>query len=157
MKKSPIHSLLRREEGTALVEFTFSALFFFAFLLGVMQVCFVVFEYNTAAEAARETARWASVRGSACSAAGVVTDGTCPATLAMATTHVQSMPGAAQMTVTLQWCKPDGTSCAAATANAPGNLAQVTVSYSATSSWVPWVPGFKTLTLRSTAESVIWN
>jgi Flp pilus assembly protein TadG len=139
---------LRGEEGTELVEFALSAWLLFILVFGLVELCLVLFSYNTAAEAARNTARWLSVQG-ANVYAGTVTS-------ADITTHVQAIPGAAQMTPTVNWCT-NSTTCSATPTSAntaAGSLVQVQVQYVFAS--VPFISK-SSLTATSTSQMVIWQ
>ena len=156
-------SCLRGEEGAETVEFALTSMIFLMLVFGFITVCFMFFQYNTSAEAARAAARWASVRGSNCAAAGIITDGTCNATAAQIQTYAQSLPGAGAMTASVQWCSSTGitssTPCPATTpanSNNPGNIAEVTMQFTVTS-WIPFTSVFNGLSLQSTAQHVIWN
>ena len=158
------------EEGSTLIEFALTASMFFFLVLGFMQLCYIYFEYDTASCAARDAARWASVRGTECLTAAVITDGSCNATQATIQTFVQKdLPGSATMTIPangVQWCTVGSTgtlTCATSQAGAIANsVVEVTVNYSVVS-WMPgmvWVSHsqlFQGLTLSSTAEHVIWE
>ena len=153
----------RGETGAEVVEFALSASVFFLFCFGFMELCLVLFTLNSVSEAARDAARWASVRGT--SSSETVNGATncvnpnitgCPATENDIQTYVQSLPGTTSATVTANWCDSDGASnCSASESNAiPGHIIKVTVSYSFAS-----VPFFRSasLTLNSTAEKVVWQ
>lgn len=125
----------------------------FMFIFGVIELCFVLFMYNTAAEAARETTRWASVRGALCSNPNI---SSCPATLTQVQDFGKTIPGASKMTVQAWYCNSDGTTnCVQNISNAlQGNIVKVTVSYTFAS--VPYVSK-GALTVSSTSQSVIWQ
>lgn len=151
-----LKAFLSGEEGAELVEFAMSAIILVGFFLGVMGLCLVFFMYNTAAEAARETTRWASVRGTDCSNPNI-TDGSCPsvgggATTAQVQAYGKSLPGAGGMTVTVKWCNSSGASCATTNLGA-GNTVKVTEAFTFAS--VPFVSR-GALTVSSTSQSVIW-
>ncbi len=116
----PVSRNRRGQRGSLLLE---SALSFSAFLLltfGVMEFSMAVFAYNFVSYAAREGARWASVRGSTYVPAGT-TVGT-PATADQIRDFVRSQAVgliANNVTVTTTW-SPD---------NAPGSNVRVAVSY----------------------------
>lgn len=61
-----LHTRLRRQEGAALVEFALSLGIFLAVTIGIVYVCLALFTYEYVDFAARETARWAAVRGADC-------------------------------------------------------------------------------------------
>lgn len=141
----------RGEEGSELVEFALCSSLLFLFIFGLVELCLVLFALNTANEAARNTARWLSVRG-AQYLSGTVAPGDI-------TTHVQSIPGAAQMTPTVNWCSVSGSAqtcsnIASAANTAAGSLVQVQVQYQYPN--VPFLaPGG--LAATSTAQMVIWH
>ena len=162
---------LQDTEGSTLIEFALTASMFFFLVLGFMTLCYIYFEYNTAACVARDAARWAAVRGSECTATGVVKSG-CGADSTAIQTFVQGdLPGSNTMTVAasdVNWCTvttggSGGTmTCSAATPADPGNFVRVTVHYPVVS-WMPgiaWVGstnGFRGIILQSTAQHVIWQ
>lgn len=145
----------RGEAGAEMVEFALSSSILFMFLFGVIGFGFVYFMENTAAEAARETSRWASVRGTDCDNPNI-TDGSCVngvgATAQQIQAYGRSLPGAGGMTVNVQWCNSIGASCGTKNLGA-GNTVQIKVEYKFAS--VPFVTN-KTLSVSSTSESVIW-
>jgi Flp pilus assembly protein TadG len=155
----------RGETGAELLEFAICANVFFLFCFGFLQLCLVLFSLHCVGEASRQTARWASVRGTASS----VTSGgatsclnpnisTCPAADADVLAFAQKQPGmgAGSTGVTVNWCNSDGvTGCVDDNSNAkPGNVIKVTVTYTYAS--VPFVRS-SGLTLTSTASKVIWQ
>jgi len=143
----------RNELGAELVEFALSSAVFFIFIFGVFELCLVLFMYNTAAGAARETTRWASVRGALCSNLSI---GSCPATLSQVQDYGKTLPGAGNMSVQVWWCNSDGqTNCVQNPSNAQqGNVVKVNVSYTFAS--VPFVSK-GALTVASTSAAVIWQ
>jgi Flp pilus assembly protein TadG len=158
-----MRNCLRSDEGAELVEFAISVSVLFLFIFGLMELCIVFFMYNNCAEAARETTRWASVRGASSSVtnAGITSCANpniteCPATIAQIQSYAQSFVGGPGMTVTASWCNSDGqTNCVQTQSNAlPGNVVKVKVSYAFAS--VPFVSK-SSLTVASTSEMVIWQ
>lgn len=157
-------SLWRDQAGSEVVEFTLSAGVFMACVFGFMELCVVLFMLNSVNEAARQGARWASVRGTSSSVTSSGTTTcvnphitTCPAQSSDIQNYVDTMPGmsASRTTVTVNWCNAAGTSCTTTESNAtPGNMVEVKVSYKFAS-----VPYFSStaITLTSTAEKVIWQ
>jgi Flp pilus assembly protein TadG len=151
------------EEGAELVEFAVASTVLFMFIFGLMQLCIVLFMYNTVAEAARETTRWASVRGATSSVTsnGVTTCSNpnitgCPATTSAIQSFAQSFIGGTGITAQTWWCNSDGqTNCVQTQSNAqPGNIVKVKVAYSFAT--VPFVSK-GALTVSSTSEMVIWQ
>ncbi|MGA7108687.1 MAG: TadE/TadG family type IV pilus assembly protein [Terracidiphilus sp.] len=151
---------LQAEEGAELVEFAIASSVLFLFVFGLMELCIVFFMYNTVAESARETSRWASVRGTGSYVTtGVCTNPNitgCPATTTAVQSFAQSFIGGPGMTVQTSWCNSDGvTNCSSSQTNAlPGNIVKIKVSYTFGS--VPFVSR-SALTVSSTSEMVIWQ
>lgn len=147
---------LRGEEGAEIVEFALSAMILFTFFFAIIELGIVLFMQNTAAEVARDTSRWASVRGTDC-ANPPITDGTCPTTGVGATKAqieayaLASLPGASGMTVTPTWYTAAGVS--SSTNQGAGGYVNVVVSYKFVS--VPFIET-SALTVSSTSQSVIW-
>lgn len=144
-------SVPRGEQGAELVEFALSAWLLSMFIFGLVELCLVLFMYNTANEAARNTARWLSVNGTAsCTPNGT----SCVPSSTTIAAHVHAIPGAAQMTPTVQWCT-NATTCSSSTSNAAaGNLVQVRVQYQFAK--VPFISK-DILNATSTAQMVIWQ
>jgi Flp pilus assembly protein TadG len=143
------------ERDSASVEFAVTASVLFLTLIGLMKICLAIYSYHYVSEAAREGARFAMVRGSACT--GFTS--ACPAASSDVQTYVRNLgyPGivSTNMTVTTTWAAyPTGSPCTpSSTCNNPGNLAKVKASYSYPLS-IPWGPT-RTLTMTSTSEMVI--
>jgi Flp pilus assembly protein TadG len=155
---------LRAEDGAELVEFALSSLVLYILTFGFMQLCLVFFMFNTTAEVARETSRWASVRGTASSVTvnGVTSCANpniteCPATITQIQNFaMSSLAGSGGMNVQVWWCNADGqTNCVQTQGNAtPGHVVKVNVSY--TFANVPFVRNAP-LAVSSTSEMVIWQ
>jgi len=147
----------KNEEGGSLVEFAIAGSLLFMMLFGIIEFSFAFYSFNFTAEAAKEAARYAAVRGgNSCS--GTVHLSDCGITSTQLQTVVQNMgyPGinANSTTVSVAW--PDTCSdTGAANCTEPGSNVQVNVSYQFPLS----VPFWKatTLTMHSTAEMVISN
>lgn len=128
------------ERGTSLVEFAISVPVLFMLLLGFAQVCQAVYCSFCINETARDTARWASVRGanscadapglSGCGASldeiqafakSIDYPGINPSSLTVSTSWLQ-----ASSTTPVSWsdCSSSQTIC-----NAPGNAVKVVVTY----------------------------
>jgi len=58
--------LVREDAGGALVEMAMSSTIVLATFVSVFQFSMACYTYNSCAEVARESARWAAVRGSTC-------------------------------------------------------------------------------------------
>lgn len=169
-RKSFFHPriLLRRlgsDSGSSLVEFTVSVPVLFMLLLGFAQMCIAVYSNFCITELARDTARWASVRGSnSCADAAGLTD--CDATAAEIQTVAQSAvyPGvdASKITVSSEWLQASSTTPAtwsectsskSSICNAPGNAVKVSLSYPFPIQ-IPFISS-NTLSLHSTSQLVI--
>jgi Flp pilus assembly protein TadG len=155
----------RGECGSELLEFAICANVFFLFCFGFLELCVALFSLHSVSEASRQSARWASVRGTASSVTsnGTTSCGnpnisTCPATATDIQTFAQSQPGMASSNtqVTVNWCNGDGTTgCTTSETNAiPGHIVKVTVTY--TFARIPYVSS-GAITLSNTAEKVIWQ
>jgi Flp pilus assembly protein TadG len=151
---------LLRDDGQEIIEFGMTALYFFGVVFAFFYICIVLWRMNLAAHAAREAARWASVRGTACTTT-TIPDGTCPVTTStQVTTFVNSIAGAGNMSATINWCLPaNAATCslpanrlAAGTGNKQGNIVQISVTYPVMN--IPWFtkPQFS---ISSTAEQVM--
>lgn len=152
------------EKGTSLVEFTVCVPVLFMLLLGFCQMCLAIYSNFCVCETARDTVRWASLRGSnSCADAPQMID--CDATADDITSYAKSIgyPGitSSKLSVSTTWlqassatpgtwstCSGSQTIC-----DAPGNAVQVVVSYP-----LPFQIPFsssKTLNLSSTAQMVV--
>jgi Flp pilus assembly protein TadG len=126
----------------------------FMVVFGIIAVSFALYSYNVVAESAREGARYAIVRGSACHFAAA-----CPAQASDIQTYVKNLgfPGmnTGNLTAATAWAAyPAGGACTPnAGCNNPGNQVTVTVSYSFPVV-IPFVP-HRTLSMSSTAAMVI--
>ncbi len=145
---------VRDECGSALVEFAVGLSTLLSVVFGVMAICFALYAHNITSEVAREGARYAIVRGSACNS---FTD--CKITGPQIQTHLKNVgfPGInpANLTAATAWSFYPGTGTCqpSALCNNPGNLVTVTVTYQFPLV-VPFVSS-KTLTMSSTAAMVI--
>jgi len=143
--------------GQALFEILVSLIVFITMLLAVIQMGLAAYSYHFISEAAREGARWATVRGSACTSFTTA----CPATAAQIQSYVTGLgyPGinsaASAMTVTASWCAPTGSTppaCSAGT-NAPGQIVRVAIQYKFPVG-IAFVPA-STITMNATSQMVI--
>ncbi len=162
-----LRAQLRREEGTALLEFAFSAGIFLGITIGILILCMSLFSYEYVNFAAREAARWAAVRGSECSQTSTMP--TCDADNTVITNYITSLgyplinPGNLKVSTTwYQVAFGPNASDTGATAtwtactdqcNEPGNQVQVTVSYPYSLD-IPFM-GNKTVDIGSSAKMVI--
>ena len=132
-----------------------SSMVLFTMLVGLMKVCLAIYTYHYVSEAAREGARYAMVRGSACTSFSTA----CPAAASDIQTYVQGLgyPGitSSLMTVTTSWATyPTGKVCTpSATCNNPTDMVTVTASYAFPLN----IPGLvsHTYTMTSTSQMLI--
>ncbi|MGA9392130.1 MAG: TadE family protein [Candidatus Sulfotelmatobacter sp.] len=147
----------RGMRGQAFFEILVSLIVFMTMLLAVIQMALAAYSYHFISEAAREGARWAMVRGSACTSFTTA----CPA----ATTDIQNYvtglnyPGIntapSAMTVTASWCGPTSSTppaCSTGT-NAPGQIVRVAIQYRFPVG-IPFVPA-STITMNVMSQMVI--
>jgi len=146
----------------------FSFCFFIFFVFAMLQMCFIFFMYHTAGEAAREGARWASVRGPNCADNPNLTN--CPLSSTTPSDDVKTfiqnnIVGGAMLTVNTTWCAASTVpaSCSGTTpaaAGGAGGLVQVKATYNILS-WVRSLLGltstFNGFVISSTSQHVMWN
>lgn len=153
---------LRSQEGATLVETALSFGVLLALLFGVIEIAFALYTYDFVSEAAREGARYAIVRGStSCTNTPSLTN--CNATAAQIKTYVQSLgfPSftTSNLTVTTSWFTASASpgtswsSCSSGTCNAPGNAAQVVVTYAFPLAIPFWKS--QTVNMSSTSQMII--
>src|ERR1700691_2134643 len=147
----------RGARGQALFEILVSLIVFITMLLAVIQMGLAAYSYHFISEAAREGARWAMVRGSACTSFTTA----CPAALTDIQSYVTGLgyPGintaASAMTVTASWCGPTSSTppaCSTGT-NAPGQIVRVAIQYKFPVG-IPFVPA-STITMNAMSQMVI--
>jgi Flp pilus assembly protein TadG len=147
-------SRLAAEEGSTLVETPIVLTTFLGLFLGIVMICQALYAYDFTAEAARLGARYAIVRGSACTSFATA----CPASAADIQTYVRGLgfPGivTSNINVTTTWpttgstCTPSSSPC-----NNPGNQVQVKVQYTDNLN-IPFLRALN-LTFSSTSKMVI--
>ncbi len=153
-----IRRRVRDRRGSVIVEFALATSVLFALIIGILSMCLALYSYHFTAEAARQGARYAIVRGSSCATYGNFTSN-CPVTTSsQIQTYVQSLnfPGitSSNIAVTATWpttgliCTPSATPC-----NNPGNVVKVKVSYQLPLA-IPFVSP-SNLTMTSTSQMVI--
>jgi Flp pilus assembly protein TadG len=162
-----IAALLSDESGSNVVEMAITSSVLLAMLLGICQISFALYVSQFTTDVARQATRYAMVRGST-SCLNTPNLPNCDATAAEVQTFAQSLDYAgiktSNLTATTTWCaastlQPSSTnatswsSCSGATANSPGNLVQVIVTYPL-SFTIPWVKTFS-LNIASTSQMVI--
>jgi Flp pilus assembly protein TadG len=143
---------LRGEHGTSTIEFALGASLLFMTVCGIIAICFALYTYNIASEAARAGARFAIVRGANCHFGSPCT----PATSGDIQTYVRNLgyPGSGNMSATAAWSAyPAGGTCKHAGCNGPGDKVTVTVT-DQFPVVIPFVPS-RTISMSSTAAMVI--
>lgn len=160
--RSRIFRKFRGDTGTSLIEFAITVPMLFMVLIGFIQMCMALYSNFCIAEAARDTARWAAVRGStSCTNAPGLAG--CNATAAQIQSYAQGTgyPGiiAGNMAVTTNWLKNSGSmpaswsKCSDDICNQPGNAVQVVIAYPFLFQ-IPYANP-NTFTFTSTAQMVI--
>lgn len=161
--------IAHNDSGGSLVEMALSSLILATMFFGIFEVTMACYTYNAVSEAARESARWAMVRGSKCSTYTVNQDH-CGATSddiqnhAIASTKINwSQCTSASPCVTATWLKgttASGTTtsttwatCTGGCAADPGNLLVVSISYPYALTF-PMVKTFN-IHLASTSEVIV--
>jgi len=152
-------SILSDETGSELVEFAFSICIVLACMFGILYVSLALYADHFVANAAKEGARYAMVRGSswggsACTSTSAYS---CTATNTDVNNFVKSIltPGLADsdLKVNASWpgTTPSGSTCDTTNGdNSPYCVVEVKVSYSFASSLLPFIPE-KTLAFSSTS------
>lgn len=131
-----------RQRGSALIEFSLTLTVLLMLLFGAMDFCRALYAYHFVANAAREGARYAIVRGSSCSGWATA----CPASASDIQTYVRNPPlgiNPSAITVNSTWT-PN---------NNPGSTVQVQVQYNF-NFILPFLPK-STLTMTSSSQMVI--
>jgi Flp pilus assembly protein TadG len=149
-----------RVDGSAVLEMALTSSILFALLIGIMEMCMGLYAYHATAEVARQTTRWAMVRGStSCSNTPHLTD--CGATAAQIQSYASNLGflNISTSDVTVNWCQASGTqpttwsTCGLSTSDAPGNVVQVAITYPFTLG-IPFMAA-KTINITSTSQVVI--
>ncbi len=152
------------ETGSSLLEFALSVPVLFMMLIGFCQMCIAIYTNFCITEMARDTARWASVRGSnSCADAPSMTDCDATATQIQAKALQNPYPGIvpSKLSVSTAWLQASSTNgvtwsaCTQSSAicNAPGNAVQVTLDYPFPIQ-IPFASSF-TPDFKSTSQVVI--
>ncbi len=147
---------VKRQRGNTLTEFALILPFMLAGIFGVIEFGRALYTFHFVSDAARETSRWASVRGKSCTAYG----SKCPASLAEIEDYVATItpPGIdtnrTKLVVKADWVAPPGrgNDCNK-TKNNPGCSVQVTVTYNF-NFILPFMPT-STYPMKSTSEMII--
>ena len=149
------HGPRRGERGSNLVEQSFIIVFLLTMLFGIVEFGRAMYTYHFVSTAAREASRWASVRGSRCSA---LPD--CNATPSdVQTTFSANMSSMgldpSKISFVTTWVAPPGVTSGSCTPgkNDPGCAVNVDVTYSYKFLF-PFLPS-STVTMKSQSQMVI--
>src|ERR1700730_12645797 len=157
--KQPSHCTTTRPgttnkaRGSTLTEFAFVLPLLFAMLFGIIDFARALYAYHFVPHAARESTRWASVRGSSCNGLDA-----CMAKASDVTDYVVSIAptgiNTSKLSVDADWVSPpNALNICATQPNSPGCAVRVTVTYQF-NFILPFLPS-ATFPMRSTAEIVI--
>jgi len=162
LQASPLAAHMKRENGQALVEFALTILFVFLLFVGMLEMIFLMYAYNTLADAAKEGVRYAIVHGignTNCSGPGttgppaVACPDTTGANVKTVVTNFGglSMQGISASNVTVDY-NPNSANGAAC--NVPGCIVEVTVN----KTYQPFFGlGWPSVTLYAKADGRIMN
>ena len=151
--------LFHGDSGAMLVEFAVTASLLFMLAFGIVQTCLAMYAFEFVTDAAAIAARYAAVRGSACTGIS-----NCGITSAAINTYVQGIayPGidSSNLSATATWLsasasQPTTWTACANQCNATGNAVKVQVKYT-----VPlFLPYWKSTSIpvSSSAQMVIVN
>ena len=135
-KRFSTTSFLAEEGGTELVELALSSVLLFTLVFGIMDCSRAVYVNHYLAQAARDGAHYAMLRGSSWSSSCATASSTnCTASSSNVSSFVtmNPIPGVlpANLTISTTWpgTTPSGASCNATPGNAQGCLVNVQVSY----------------------------
>jgi Flp pilus assembly protein TadG len=155
-----MQSMLRRskdfagEEGSAIVEFAMLSMCFLTILFGLLDFGRALYTYNYVSYAARDGARYAIVRGSACNSFATdcptKTDGTGVSSY-LKTVTIPPAINPTNLAVTATW--PGGNPGCTGAVNSPGCVVKVNVKYTF-SFIIPFIPKITSL-MSSTSQMVI--
>jgi Flp pilus assembly protein TadG len=150
------------ERGTAVVETAIVMAAALMLLFFIIDFGRMLFTYETLANATRQAARWAIVRGAGCASSGESGEADCPATQAEIQTYLQTeslgqfITDPTSITVTPTWSNTSSTCTGytnSTTAAGAGCLITVTSSYPF-NFIVPWL-SHATITMTSTSEMIM--
>jgi len=140
---------LKDEQGSSLVEFALCSSVLFMSLFGIMGLCGALYSYVFVAEAARDAARYALVRGSDCTGFS-----DCDISPAQINTYVKSLghPGlnTNNLAATASWSGSTNP-----TFNGPGNVVTVTVTYNLPLNIPFWPKSGSTIHMASSSQMVV--
>lgn len=159
---SPLQNDAMGERGSALIEFALSVPVLLMLLIGFIQFNLALYTSQCLSEIARETSRWASMRGAtSCTNTPYLTE--CEATADEIQSHAKHLgypaiiPG--NLIVSTSWLSKGGSTnaswsaCNGQNCNQPGDAVRVVVRYQFPID-IP-VAGSNTIQLSSTAQMVI--
>jgi Flp pilus assembly protein TadG len=138
------------EQGSVILETALSMIVLLTFLFGIMETGLALFAYHFISNAARETTRYAIVRGTSCTGFASA----CPATQNDIKTYATNLgfSGITTSNVAVSYrAYPAGGTCSPC--NNPGNLVTVTITYNFPFS-VPFVPA-QTFAMTSSSSMII--
>jgi Flp pilus assembly protein TadG len=149
------------ERGSTLVETAIVLAVTLTLLFGIIDFSRLLFSYETLANAAREGARWAIVRGATCAQSGESGEAACPATAAEIASYVQTQSLAQFMTnpssivVTTTWQNETGCTTFTNSTTAAGPGCQVTLNAAYTFKFLlPFLPKL-TVPISSTSTMIV--
>ncbi len=167
MKFGKMRRIASSDAGAALVEMAISSALLLSMFFGVFEVCLASYTSHYVADAAREGARYAIVRGSlSCTNTPSLSNcGASPDTIAnyvKGLNYPGIVPG--NMTVNVSYLTGTGdistgsllttwAACSTSPCNNPGNMVNVNVTYAFGLS-IPFVP-HKTINVTSTSQMVV--
>ncbi|MFY9691726.1 MAG: TadE/TadG family type IV pilus assembly protein [Candidatus Acidiferrales bacterium] len=145
--------LLRRQDGSTLIEFALTLTMFLLMLFGIVDFGRALYAYHFVSNAAREATRWAAVNGSNC---GDSCDA--PATPAAVQNFVAQITPAGidstKITTSAHWiAEPNSPPICQSDAESPGCTVEVEVSYAF--NFLAPIVHQGAITLSSTSEMVI--
>lgn len=161
LRRSNNFTIIESDSGASVVEFALSASILMMLLIGITQITLALYTFTFVSEAARETSRYAIVRGSACTGFP-----DCNATASQIQNYARRLvyPGISpsSITVTTTWLTATSTgtpatttwsTCSSGVCNAPGNQVKVLVKYA----YVLSIPFWRStpLDIKSTSSMVI--
>ena len=138
-----------RERGTALAEYAIAFIASMLLIMGVVDFGRALYAQNMVSYIARLGTRYASVRGTSCTASG------CPATSTTVQTYVRGQAPelhSASITVNTTWATTS--SCNSSPATSTGCQVTVQVSYPFKFLTLPLLPNF-TMQISSTSKMII--
>ena len=138
-----------RERGSTLAEFAVATTAAITMIVGIVDFGRGLYTNHFVSNAARLATRYASVRGTSCTASG------CPATSTSIQTYVRGLaPELNQSSITVNTTWATAPACGDPAQKGPGCYVVVTVSYPFRFAAVPLLPSFS-MTMQSTSKMII--